>query len=485
MKKNSSWNRISNILLVSIALYTVSLIPFKIIGLGFLPPDDAMRHAAKAVSGKDWHEILILRDDIKMDSHPGWHFILRSIHTLTNWNPHQLVLFSVVSLFFLFCFIPILLFKRPEAWCAALLAYSLMDPSIIFRLLFGRPYLVTMTVILIIGFLWPKLAEKKTHASSLTALTLAIAMATWIHGGWYLFALPVIAFFLARQNRAALRLCLCAAIGVAIGAALTGHPILFLKQMVHHAFLAMDASYPKRVLVTEFQPIVGNFNIVLLAVIMLIWRKLRGKWDIKTIDNPMAILAALCWVLGFISGRVWIDMGVAAMLFWLAGEFSHLMPCNVAMPSYQRLMLSVSILAVLLLSSTNDSYGRWSESKPNGYLSLANPDQVKWLPDKGGIVYSPDMSIFYQTFYKNPYADWRYILGFEPALMPPEELAIYRNIQMKYAEPSSFDLWVKKMHSSDRLIIRGGPDSAPKIEGLEWHRLTADIWIGQKSPEKH
>ena len=42
-------------------LAIILLIPFKIISYGYLPSDDALRHAAKAVSGKTWSEILILR----------------------------------------------------------------------------------------------------------------------------------------------------------------------------------------------------------------------------------------------------------------------------------------------------------------------------------------------------------------------------------------------------------------------------------------
>jgi len=41
---------------VLVALVIV-VIPLKIIGLGYLPADDALRHAAKAVSGKPWPEV--------------------------------------------------------------------------------------------------------------------------------------------------------------------------------------------------------------------------------------------------------------------------------------------------------------------------------------------------------------------------------------------------------------------------------------------
>ena len=37
-----------------IVILTLLLIPLKIIGYGYIPPDDALRHAGKAVSGKSW-----------------------------------------------------------------------------------------------------------------------------------------------------------------------------------------------------------------------------------------------------------------------------------------------------------------------------------------------------------------------------------------------------------------------------------------------
>src|SRR5207244_5560880 len=50
-----------------IVLFTMILIPAKIISYGYLPADDALRHAAKAVSGKPWSEILVMRSDFLID----------------------------------------------------------------------------------------------------------------------------------------------------------------------------------------------------------------------------------------------------------------------------------------------------------------------------------------------------------------------------------------------------------------------------------
>ena len=56
-----------------IGISVVVLIPLKIISYGYLPIDDASRHAAYAVSGKPWQEILVVGPSFGMDHLWGWH----------------------------------------------------------------------------------------------------------------------------------------------------------------------------------------------------------------------------------------------------------------------------------------------------------------------------------------------------------------------------------------------------------------------------
>ncbi len=97
----------------------------------------------------------------------------------------------------------------------------------------------------------------------------------------------------------------------------------------------------------------------------------------------------------------------------------------------KRVWITLAVACVLFLSVTSDYNSRWTSSKSVQYLSSEKPEHKNWLPEKGGIIYSNSMYVFYQTFYANPQADWRYILGFEPTMMPPEDLAIFRNIQLQ------------------------------------------------------
>src|SRR5208282_6205431 len=85
----------------AIVIFVILAIPLKIIGYGYLPGDDALRHAAKAVSGKSWSEILVLNPVYVIDHEFGWNLLLEKIHVLTNWDAEKLVLFSVVALFLL------------------------------------------------------------------------------------------------------------------------------------------------------------------------------------------------------------------------------------------------------------------------------------------------------------------------------------------------------------------------------------------------
>jgi hypothetical protein len=76
-------------------------------------------------------------------------------------------------------------------------------------------------------------------------------------------------------------------------------------------------------------------------------------------------------------------------------------------------------------------------------------------------------------------------MGFESALMLPEDLAVERNVAWNYGDLRGYDPWVKKMRPQDRLIItepwlpttgltRGG-----NIPELEWHRAANGWWIGR------
>ena len=472
------------LLVIILTVWIVLLVPFKIISYGYMPLDDALRHAAKAVSEKPWNQILVLRDDIKMDGHVGWHIVLRIIYKLTKWDTFSLVLFSVISLFILFSITGIALLRRPEAWLVALLITCIADMGLLARLFIGRPCIITMSAVLAMGLLWPRLRKKNYSYGAAVTLTLLIALSVWMHGGWYLFALPVACFFLAREWRAGLRITMAVIIGVAAGAVATGHPYLFLKQNLYLLIVKFSNNSMPRMLVSELQPFGGDFPFIIAIALVLMWRALRGAWNIKAIDNPVFMLAASSWMIGFFTARAWLDLGLPAIILWLAQEFQDFFENWMNYFSWKRVVLTVISLGVFYLAITNDSGSRWSNCHPSGYLSLDNPAHAPWLPEPGGILYSDDMGIFYTTFYKNPNASWRYILGYEATFMPKQDLDTFRNIQRNNGLCTCFEPWVKKMRPQDRLIILNPSDKAPEIPGLEWHHIPDVVWSGRLPKEQ-
>src|SRR5271154_1978427 len=82
----------------TVIILTIFIIPLKIISYGFLPPDDALADAAKAVSGKSWQQILVLGPSYIMDHHLGWHWLLEKIYLWSHCSTEMLVLVAVTGL---------------------------------------------------------------------------------------------------------------------------------------------------------------------------------------------------------------------------------------------------------------------------------------------------------------------------------------------------------------------------------------------------
>jgi hypothetical protein len=144
-----------------------------------------------------------------------------------------------------------------------------------------------------------------------------------------------------------------------------------------------------------------------------------------------------------------------------------------------RLATSAVVACGFFWSFTKDTGGRWTYNLTDEYMTEDNPKLAGWLPDKGGIMYSSDWRVFFRTFFKNPNAEWRYILGFEATFMPPEDLKVFRDIQWKDGDPSAYMPWVKKMRPEDRLVMNGGDWARPNIKELEWFYAIRGYWIGR------
>jgi hypothetical protein len=460
-----------------VAVWALCLLPLRVVGLGWRPLDDSRRHVAKVLADKPWSEILVLRDDVTIDSHPGWHALLGAARRAGVTSASGLLVVSVVSLGVLFLCVPLVAGRaRPESWMLALLVVALAAPGFYRRLFSGRPFVFPMALLLLIALVWPGLRAARFPSRLWLGLALGFALAVWIHGNWYLWAFPIGCFLLAQERIAALRLSTTALAGTLAGALATGHPLAFLEQYLKWPFWVLMSRLPSRVLVTELQPSDGVPEMVAVVLGFVLWRHLRGR-DLRQIArDPVFVVAVVGWVLALNTRRFWWDWGLPATLVWMTRELDDALPAPAQ--ERRRVLASTLIAGVLVLAVTGDHSQRWSRSEKSVFLSAEREDHRRWLPEPGGVLYSNDMRIFFNTFFRNPRAPWRYVLGFESALMPRDELAIYRKIQLEGASDASFRPWVEKMRPEDRLVIVRASARAPKIAELEWGHPFRDVWVG-------
>jgi len=454
-------------------------IPLHIIGYGFLPMDDALRHSAKTISGKSWQQILVMRDDFPIDPSPGWQKALEWVHGLSGCSAEGLVIFSVIALMLLVMLCGLPWIRRPEAWAAALLIVSVFIPACTTRFARGRPYLLTDAVLIAILFLWSGLEKDWPRRAALIFTPLLVAASAWIHGSWYMLVLPGAAILLAGLWRSALAYGACWLIGSWAGCALTGHLFGFLIQSVRHMSGVFGNFVVARQLEPELHPSDGATAAVLAVAALLLWRAVSIGWNVRTLLNPVFMMMALGWLLGLKMQRFWWDFGTPAFIVWVALELQEHFEHKLIFDSALRLFVTLAFAFGVCWGFTSDRDSRWTQNLNVEYLTPGNPALSGWMPDPGGIVYNSDMDVFFETFFKNPTADWKYILGFEPGWMLPEDLEVFRKAQWNYGDARAFEPWVRKMRPQDRMILRAPRSSAPDIPELEWNYAATELWIGR------
>jgi hypothetical protein len=472
---------------VPLAAWTVVIllflvIPLKVISYGYLPSDDALRHAAKAVSGKSWQEILVLGPAFHFDPNWGWHWLLGKIHLWENWDAGALVVFTVVTLFFIGNGAVAACLKRPEAWLAAFILVCQPQVSDLApRFLLGRPFVLTVAATLVILLAWQRHGASPPKWRTMLWMTPLIAMAVFLHGVWYLWALPIAAFFLAQQFRWCFLLAASWILGTLLGSALTGHPVESILQAVQLALRSVGMHPTQNTLVSELRPSGGDIFSLLLLGGLVALRQLAKLNAPPLFRHPAFWLVALGWVLGCETSRFWEDWGLPALAVLIATDLQLFFESRFAVDSFRRLALVCGLALTMYATVTNDFNSRWSNHLAWRYIEPdpKNPAFNAWLPEKGGTLYSADMTVFYETFFKNPTADWRYALGFESTLMTGENFKVYHNILWNFGDAKAYKPWVEKMRPEDRLVIRGGSASRPNIQELEWNHDVGDIWIGR------
>ncbi len=345
-----------------VAISALVFIPAKILGRGYLPPDDALRHAAKAVSGKPWPDILVMRSDFTMDAHPGWHAILGSIYRWQKCSTETLVVVAVAGLMLLVSAAVLFWLRRPEAWLAALLAAALAQPEFVKRLALGRPFLFTMAVFLTLLFVWSRSRTARPRLGELAVSIGLIAAAAWIHGTFYQLVLPAAALVLSGRWRQGFWFGGCWAVGSFLGAALTGHPWQFLDQSVRWLLAVFGSHAFTRQLVVEFYPADGDCFVVLAVLAMISWRARSPDWKARELVEPIFMMALAGWILGLANGRFWVDWGLPATALWLALEFQKQFEPYLGFASVERFLVTSGLGLALYLAATADQDSRWTRN---------------------------------------------------------------------------------------------------------------------------
>ena len=480
---DSFFHRYVPLIVWIIVLSTLFLIPLKILSYGFVPGGDARRHIAKAFTDKSDSQVAVLRPGFTLDHNPGWEWVLRRVERATGWDTGQITVFAVIALLLSVFYSALPWLRRPEAWLAALLAELIALPYLMNRLVQCRPLLIPEGILIALLLVWSRNDPRGPSWWKIILTSAAFCLSTWIDGAWFLWGFLFGAFILAREWRKLLWLLGCWAAGTIVAASLTGSPIQFLGQTVRLAMTVASEHVPQWVLVGEMTPSHGEFETLVLLAIVFLWRRQQSRATSALLDTPVFWLVVIGWILGLRADRCWADWGMPAVLVWLTVQFEETFTtfCNATSP--KRLLLCAFIAFPLFLQSTNDLDQRYSHSAGEQFVDAHDPGLQGWLPGQGGIFYCAQMAFYYDTFYKNPTADWRYILGYEPAILPEADLEILRSIQLSHGALEAYEPWIQKMRPIDRLVIYS--PGQPNLPQLEWHHAAGDIWIGRlpgKSP---
>jgi hypothetical protein len=464
-------------------LLVLLFIGLKIVAYGYLPGGDLRRHVAKPFTDKAYTNIVVMNADYKVDHSPGWEWLLTALHRQAGWGKDALVSFSVVGLLLCFFCAPLPWLRRPEAWLMALLTLFLARPSLLGnRLSQGRPFILTEAVLIALLFAWARPNTDRPSKLKIVLSCVGIALTVWMHGAWYLWVVPLAAFFLAGAWRSGLWLTACWGAGTFLGAVLSGHPLGLLTTALGNVVSIFYREHPPQwMLVGELAPDRGDIGLIGAIALIFLASLLPGRRSASAASGiwlrPVVFLMAICWVLGFKVDRFWADWGIPAALVWMTLHFQTFLEEFQTSAAVKRLAAVALVAAPLYMAATNDTDRRYTANLSQPFLSAEDPDLKGWFPDHNGIFYSVQMDLFYDTFYTNPRGDWRYILGFEPALMPDEDLKIMRNIVWNKEAYDSYEPWVQKMRPEDRLAIYS--NNRPAIPQLEWIDADQYIWIGR------
>jgi hypothetical protein len=147
----------------------------------------------------------------------------------------------------------------------------------------------------------------------------------------------------------------------------------------------------------------------------------------------------------------------------------------------ETLGVTAAAVAVMYLAVTADVGGRYTEALKSPVLTHPVEEYRSLLPDAGGIFYCTDMHLFYELYYRLPDSRFRFSTGFEPGMMPPDDLKVLRAIQFNNGLVKAYEPWFNKMTARDRVVLWS--PAKPEWPGIEFTPFYTR-WIGKKAPPK-
>lgn len=465
-----------------IILVLLLIIPLKIISFGWFPPDDAMRHVAFSTLDCKWSDILVIDSKFDTDHNAGWHQILRFLHKKCNISKIGLLRFSIIALFLLINICGII--SSPSAICWLLSVFFLLisDFGLLWRFMLGRPYIVSCAVTLIVLRLWAlpnsndEFSNSKRKVIRILLSTILFSLGTWIHGSWYIFLLIPFSFLLAGKVKDSILLTASVILGTVIGAALTGNFVDFLAYHFNATLSIYGEKTYNWLLVSENASGIQNTYVILFVFFIIALCIYKKKLSLKELTtDPAFLLMLLSWLLSIMVIRFWIDWGRMALLFWLSYRFKDLIASTQALREPRvRFCLFLFVVTAVFFITTNDGGGRYSKAVFDQPIDFNEERLAGWAPEPGGIVYNDGMGVFYKHFFEYPTAPWKYILGFESAIMKNEDKKVLRKIGYNFRLPEEYLPWINKMTNADRIITSAPIGDFPQLESIRGAR---NYWI--------
>jgi hypothetical protein len=431
------------------------------------------------VDGRNWNEVILLNPEFRpeMDSHPGWHRLLRQVHLSTGWSPDALVDFSVVLAFLIFTLGGLVAFGNPPAWFLACAAMSVVEPGLFQKLLLGRPLFFSMTALAVMLCLWTRPRPVRWWFEAMAAFS-AFTIAMVMHPSvWYLWALVFPPLIVCRRWRSLLLAAVALVMAIAAASLVNGWyntllvPLLILK----HALL--QGSTMGTNLVSELQPSGGSYLSLVVVMLFLTAKFLRGanlRAEIFQVDFCLMLLA---WAMGLFVGRFWVEWGLPAMAVWMSRQIRDGLALKLSgLPRrWETIGLFGMAAGIFYLGLTADTAGRYTQTIRTPLLMAPIEDFASELPQDGGVLYSANMGVFYDIYHRMPQAKFKFSTAFEPGIMPPEDLKVLRAFQ-SFGLLRDYKPWFEKMTGKDRIVLYGPKPEWPKMEFHQFY----NGWIGRK-----